>query len=329
MPVLDLHAHWFPQTWVDLLVKEGAENGARMSKTEKGHWQIDIAGVALKSIFRPDMIDPTIMLKNMDHAKVDARAMSLTNPMVYWAPPAFGLKLSQSYNDACAELHRAHPDRFMGAMMLPLQAPDLAVKEMERAAKLPGMKAVYMAMHVGGRNIDDKPLWPVYERAEALGLPLCLHPVNPLAGERMRQYHMRNLCGNPMEAGIAAGALIFGGVLDAFPKLEVMLPHAGGPFPWLIGRFDHGAAVRKELKHMKRPPSDYLRRFHYDTVSHEPRIIRFLIDLVGADRVVVGSDYNFDMGYEQPVDFVEKISGLSEKERKLILGENAARFLKL
>jgi aminocarboxymuconate-semialdehyde decarboxylase len=329
MPVVDLHAHWFPQSWVDLLVKEGAENGAKMAKTERGNWQIDIAGVALKSIFRPDMIDPAIMLKNMDGAKVDARAMSLTNPMVYWAPPAFGLKLSQVYNDASSELHRAHPDRFLGTIMLPLQAPELAVKELDRAAKLPGMKAVYMAMHVGGRNIDDKPLWPVYERAQALGLPLCLHPVNPLAGERMGEYHMRNLCGNPMEAGIAAGALIFGGVLDAFPKLEVMLPHAGGPFPWLIGRFDHGAAVRKELKHMKRPPSDYLRRFHYDTVSHEPRIIRFLIDLVGADRVVLGSDYNFDMGYEQPVDFVEQIPGLTEKERKLILRENAARLLRL
>jgi aminocarboxymuconate-semialdehyde decarboxylase len=329
MPVVDLHAHWFPQSWVDLLVKEGAENGATMTKTGKGHWQIDIAGVALKSIFRPDMIDPAIMLKSMDSARVDARAMSLTNPMVYWAPPAFGLKLSQCYNDACAELNRAHPDRFLGTIMLPLQAPELAVKEMERAAKLPGMKAVYMAMHVGGRNIDDKPLWPVYERAEALGLPLCLHPVNPFAPERMKPYHMRNLCGNPMEAGLAAGSLIFGGVLDAFPKLDVMLPHAGGPFPWLIGRFDHGAAVRKELAHMRRPPSDYLRRFYYDTVSHEPRIIRFLIDLVGADRVVVGSDYNFDMGYEQPVDFVERIPGLTDKERQLILAENAARLLRL
>ena len=329
MPVVDLHAHWFPQPWVDLLAKEGAENGAKMAKTGEGHWQIDIAGVALKSVFRPDMIDPAIMLGNMDKAKVDARAMSLTNPMVYWAPPAFGLKLSQCYNDACAELHRAHPDRFLGTIMLPLQAPDLAVKEMERAANLPGMNAVYMAMHVGGRNIDYKPLWPVYERAEALGLPLCLHPVNPFAPERMKPYHMRNLCGNPMEAGLAAGSLIFGGVLDAFPKLEVMLPHAGGPFPWLIGRFDHGAAVRRELKHMKQPPSAYLRRFHYDTVSHEPRIIRFLIDLVGADRVVVGSDYNFDMGYEQPVDFVEKIPGLTAQERRLILTENARRLLRL
>ena len=329
MNSLDLHAHWFPQSWVDLLVKEGAGNGGKMSKTEKGHWQIDIEGVALKSVFRPDMIDPAIMLKSMDGAKVDARAMSLTNPMVYWAPPAFGLKLAQTWNEASSAVCQKHPGRFIGTIQLPMQAPDLAVKEMERAAQLPGMKAVYMAMHVGGKNIDAKPLWPVYEKAEALGLPLCLHPVNPFAPERMKPYHMRNLCGNPMEAGLAAGSLIFGGVLDAFPKLEVMLPHAGGPFPWLIGRFDHGAAVRKELAHMKRPPSDYLRRFYYDTVSHEPRIIRFLIDLVGADRVVVGSDYNFDMGYEQPVDFVEKIPGLTEKERKLILTENAARLLRL
>ena len=329
MPILDLHAHWFPEAWIDLLVKEGAANGVRMTRTDKGHWQFDVDGVPLKSIFRPDMIDPSIMLANMNGAKVDARAMSLTNPMVYWAPPAFGLKLARAYNDACADLHRAHPDRFLGTIMLPLQAPDLAVAELDRAAKLPGMRAAYMAMHVGGRNVDEKALWPVYERCEALGLPVFMHPVNPLGGERMGEYHLRNLCGNPYESGIAAASLIFGGVLDAFPKLDFMLPHAGGPFPWLIGRYDRGVAVRRELKHMKQPASAYLRRFHYDTVSHHPKIIRYLIDLVGADRVVVGSDYNFDMGYEQPVDFVEQVPGLSARERELILRENAARLLRL
>ena len=329
MPVLDLHAHWFPQRWIDLLVEEGAANGVTMKRTAQGHWQFDVEGIPLKSIFRPDMIDPAIMLKNMNDARVDARAMSLTNPMVYWAPPAFGLKLAQAYNDACAALHQAHPDRFLGTIMLPLQAPDLAVRELDRAAKLPGMRAVYMAMHVGGRNIDDRPLWPVYERAQALGLPLCLHPVNPFGGERMREYHMRNLCGNPMEAGIAAASLIFGGVLDAFPKLDVLLPHAGGPFPWLSGRYDRGVEVRKELEHMKQPASAYLRRFYYDTVSHNPKIIRFLIDFVGADRVVVGSDYNFDMGCDRPVDFVEQVPGLTEREKTLVLKENAARLLRL
>jgi len=329
MPIFDLHAHWFPQPWIDLLEREAHMNGARFTRNSKGHPTIDIDGVPLKSVFRPDMVEPGIMLANMNAAKVDVRAMSLTNPMVYWAPPAFGLKLSQAYNDACAALHAGHPDRFIGTIMLPLQAPDLAVQELERAAKLPGMRAVYMAMHVGGKNVDDHALWPVYARCEALGLPIMMHPVNPLGIERMRQFHLRNLCGNPYEAGIAAASLIFGGVLDAFPRLDFMLPHAGGTFPWLIGRFDRGVAVRKELSHMKQPASAYLRRFYYDTVSHEPRLIRFLIDLVGADRVVVGSDYNFDMGYDRPVDFVDRVPGLSERERKLILSDNAARLLRL
>src|ERR1700752_773243 len=162
MPVIDLHAHWFPQPWIDLLLKEAEANGARMGRNEKGPAMIDIIGVPLKSVFRPDMIEPAIILKSMNDAGVDVRALSLTNPMVYWAPPAFGLKLSQAYNDACAAAYKEYQGRFRGPIMLPLQAPELAVKELERAAKLPGMCSAYMAMHVDGRNLHDKPLWPVW-----------------------------------------------------------------------------------------------------------------------------------------------------------------------
>lgn len=329
MRAIDVHAHWFPPEWVSLLEQEGAANGATMGRNPKGHVSIQLPGVALVSSFPPDMIDLDVMVRAMDDASVDVRALSLTNPMVYWAPPTFGLKLSQAFNDACAAGHRAHPDRILGTIMLPMQAPELAVRELERAATLPGMRAAYMAMHVGGRNLDDKALWPVFERCEALGLPICLHPVNPCCSERMREFHMRNLLGNPYEAGIAAASLIFGGVLDAFPKLDFVLPHAGGTFPWLIGRFDRGVEVRRELKHMKQPASAYLRRFYYDTISHHPGIMRALIDLVGADRVLIGSDYNFDVGYQRPTDFVDRIPGLTSRERELIFGENAARLLRL
>lgn len=165
---------------------------------------------------------------------------------------------------------------------------------------------------------------------EALGLPLSLHPVNPCCIERMRNFHMRNLIGNPHEAAIAAASLIFGGVLDDFPRLDVVLPHAGGSFPWLIGRYDNGVATRsRELGHMKKPASAYLRRFYYDTISHNPQIMRFLMEMVGADRVVVGSDYNFDAGYSRPVAFVDTIPGLSQRERAMILSENAADVLRL
>jgi len=122
---------------------------------------------------------------------------------------------------------------------------------------------------------------------------------------------------------------VFGGVMDAFPKLVVMLPQAGGTFPWLIGRFDRGVQVRKELQHMKQPASAYLRRFYYDTVSHHPLIMKFLTELVGTDRVVLGSDYNQDMSCERPVEFVASVPGLSQRDRELILEGNAKRLLRL
>jgi len=160
-------------------------------------------------------------------------------------------------------------------------------------------------------------------------MPIFLHPVAPVGRERTRKYHLGNFIGNPVETGIAAASLVFGGVMDAFPKLDVMLPHAGGIFPALIGRMDHGATVRPECKHMTRPPSSYLRRFHYDTITHGDAILMNLIRQVGADRVVMGSDCPADMSYTRPVDVVERLGELSGNERDAIVGGNAARLLKL
>jgi len=329
MSAVDVHAHWFAPEWVDLLEREADANGARMGRNDRGHSTISIPGVALVSSFPPDMMDLDWMVRAMDEAGIAVRLFSLTNPMVNWATPEFGARLARAFNDACAAAYEKHPGRFRGAMTLPMQSPEAALRELERAAGLPGICAVYMAMHINGRNLDDEAFWPVYERCEALGLPLCLHPVNPCGIERMRRYHMRNLIGNPHEAAIAAADLIFGGVLDAFPRLEVVLPHAGGSFPWLIGRWDNGVRTRKELARMRQPASAYLRRFYYDTISHHPGIMRCLADLVGFDRIVVGSDYNMDAGYSRPVEFVDRIPGLTERERKLVLEENGARLLGL
>ena len=265
----------------------------------------------------------------MDAAGVDIHALSETSPMVYWATPAFGLKLSQVYNDALSAAHQKYPTRFVGLMTLPMQAPDLAVQELERAAKLPGIHGVYIATEINGKNLDDKSFWPVYARCEALGLPLLLHPIDPVGADRMRSYYLRNFIGNPTDTGIAAASLIFGGVMDAYPKLDVVLPHAGGIVPILIGRWDHGSGVRPETKHMTKAPSAYLRRFYYDTISHNPQIMLNIVRQVGADRVVLGSDHPADMSVERPVDFVESIPDLSRSERELILGGNAKRLLRI
>ena len=186
-----------------------------------------------------------------------------------------------------------------------------------------------MATHIMGRNLDEPDFWPVFACCEELGLPVFLHPVNPVGAERMRKYHLRNLIGNPTDTAIAAASLIFGGVLDRFPQLDIVLPHAGGTLPALIGRWDHGAKVRKELAHMKQAPSSYLRRFHYDTITHDSDILTNLIEQVGADRVMMGSDCPADMSYTHPVDVVEGLIDVPENERRLILGLNATRLLKL
>jgi aminocarboxymuconate-semialdehyde decarboxylase len=327
MTHIDIHAHWYPEEWIALLEAEGPGIGAKIGRNERGH--VTFAVPQYKATFQRSYIDLVARLQAMDDARVDVHALSLTQPMVYWAPPEFGLKLARVYNDGLAAAHARYPDRFMGLATLPMQAPELAVEEAQRASALPGIRGVYIATHVMGRNLDEPEFRPVFACCEALGLPVFLHPVNPVGGDRMRKYHLRNLIGNTTETGIAAASLIFGGVLDAFPRLDIVLPHAGGVLPALIGRMDHGTTVRSELSHMKRPPSSYLRRFHYDTISHDDVALMNLIRQVGVDRVLMGSDCPADMSYTQPVDVVDRLSALSRSERKAVLGGNAARLMKL
>jgi aminocarboxymuconate-semialdehyde decarboxylase len=326
--VIDIHAHWYPQKWLDLVERESAGNGAiKIDRNPRGLLQLFIPGLTVT--FQPRYTDIPSRLKAMDAQGVTMHAMSLTQPMVYWAEPAFGLKLSQAFNDACAALHLIYPERFVGLATLPMQAPELAVLEVERAAKLLGIRGVYMSTHVLGKNLDEREFWPVYAKCEALGLPIFLHPTNTLGADRMGRYYLRNFIGNPTESAIAAGSLMFSGVLDAHPKLDVVLPHSGGTFPILIGRWDHGATVRQEVKDLKSPPSHYLRRFHYDTVAHNREILMNLVRQVGADRVVCGTDFPADMAVGDPVHTVEALTELPERDRDLILRRNAARLLKL
>jgi aminocarboxymuconate-semialdehyde decarboxylase len=326
---IDTHAHWYPRAFIAALERGAARHGAEMGRTREGYPVFSLPGLEPKSVMRPSMVEPELMLAAMDRRRVDAYVLSLTNPMVYWAPPEYGLELARTWNDACAEVHRAWPQRFIGTIQLPMQAPQLALSELERAARLPGMRALYLATHINGKNLDAPEFRPVFARCEALGLPVFLHPLYPCGGARIARHFMRNLCGNPYETGLAAASLALGGVLDECPRLTVMLPQAGGAFPWLAGRFDRGWKVRAELKHLRRRPSSYLRRFYYDTITHDPRILRFLIELVGADRIVLGSDYDQDMQCERPVAFVESVPGLGRRERSLILGGNARRLLRL
>src|SRR3954449_3681501 len=327
MTTVDIHAHWDPEEWLALFSKDGAQEGASLERKEGGGFMLRAKNITNAFDERFVVVDERV--KAMDQRRIDVHALSLTTPMVYWASSALGLALSQAFNDAASAAHRKHPQRLVGLAMVPMQAPDLAVRELERAAKLPGIKGMYLATNVNGEELDERKFWDVYAKCEELGWAIFLHPVDTIGQERTKKFYLKNLCGNPYDTGIAVAHLIFGGVMDRFPKLEVNLPHAGGTFPWLIGRWDHGTKVRPELKHLKQPPSAYLRRFTYDTIGHDERINAALVRLVGADRVTLGSDYCFDMGLDDPLATVNRIAGLSPEDKERICGGNALKLLRL
>jgi aminocarboxymuconate-semialdehyde decarboxylase len=325
MKTIDIHAHWYPQEWLDLFAKDGPKEDAALERTPGGY---KLKAKHITNAFDDKFVDLKNRIEQMDAKGIDVHALSLTTPMVYWASPALGLALSQAFNDAAAAAHKKYPQRFFGLAMLPMQDPAAAMKELERAAKLPGMRGLYLATNVNNLELDEKRFWDIYGKCEELGWTIYLHPVDTVGQDRTKKYYLKNLCGNPYDTGIAAAHLIFGGVLDRFEKLGFNLPHAGGTMPGLIGRWDHGTKVRPELKHMKRAPSEYLRRFTYDTIGHDDRINANLVRLVGADRVTLGSDYCFDMGLDDPLATVRRLS-LKNDEYEMIAGKNAARLLHL
>ncbi len=325
---IDTHAHYFPQSYIDLIAQHGKHVGTTVTVDDKGVTFIQVGLHLRTGPITRTFIDLDERLKIMDQQGVGMQALSLTQPMVYWADDELGTQLCVALNDAISAAHLAHPSRLIGFACLPMQNPTLAVKELERAAKLPGIKGVYFATAVRDRELSDRSFWPVYERCEALGLPIFLHPMM-INNERLKQFYLVNLCGNPFDTAIAASHLIYGGVLDAFPKLEVSLPHAGGVLPILRGRLDRGFETRAECKTISKPPSSYLKRFTYDTITYDEALLEDLIKLVGADRILVGSDYCFDIAYEEPVRFLDGVKSLTAEQKQQILWNNAAKLLKL
>jgi aminocarboxymuconate-semialdehyde decarboxylase len=326
---IDIHSHFFPESYLRLIEKEGASVGARIDRSNPNGVAIVINGTPTPPL-GPAYWDLEARLKAMNRTGVGVQALSLTAPMVYFAGSAFARRLAQAFNDSCAEADSAHPDRFVGCATLPMQEPTAAVAELERAARLPGMRAVYLGTNVNGRELSDAAFTPMFERCQEYELPVLLHPLNVVGAPRLQPFYLNNLLGNPFDSAVAAAHLVLGGVLDRFPRLQVCLPHAGGAMPYLFGRLQHGQRVRPEARdRARRPFSAYLRRFTYDTISHSPEALRYLIGLVGPDRVMLGSDFCFDMGYERPRDIITKRLGLKNADQARILRGNAARLLGL
>jgi aminocarboxymuconate-semialdehyde decarboxylase len=324
---IDIHAHYFPQTYLDLFNTEGQRYSAEFRMTDQGFFFKTPA--ESNGPLPAKFIDLKQRLADMDAQGVAVHALSLTGPMVYWADGEFSHKLAGTWNDAAVAAHQANPDRFVVLATLPMLDPDRAVDELNRVSKLPGVRGVYMGTNIEGRDLDDPLFEPIFTRIEALGLPVFLHPLPPiLGGKRLQPLSLTNLLAYPLDTTVAASHLIFGGVLDRHPNLLIVLPHAGGALLNIVGRLDHGWNVIPAAKHSAQTPSAYLHRFMYDTIAHSKPLMEYIISQVGVDRIMMGSDYCFPVGYDHPVEVVEELH-LSPDQRKMILGGTAAKILKL
>jgi len=280
----------------------------------------------------PKLSGVDLRLKDMDRMGIDVQAVSpAPNQTYYWTDAGEGQELARAVNERIAEICGKYPERFVGLGTVPLQDPDLAVSELIHCVKTLGMRGVEINPNVNGLDLSDRRLGleAFFARAQELDVVIFMHPIGFTQGERLLDHYFNNVIGNPLETTVAASHLIFDGVMDRYPKLKVVLPHAGGYLAHYWARMDHAWRARPDCRvSIKRKPSSYLEKFYFDTITFDRGMLKNLVERFGADHVVLGTDYPYDMGMEHPVDFIEKTK-LSASEKKQIMGGNAARLLKL
>jgi aminocarboxymuconate-semialdehyde decarboxylase len=279
----------------------------------------------------PKLSDIEVRLKDMDRMGIDIQAVSpAPNQTYYWADPGLGAELARMVNERLAGIVAAHAGRFVGLGTIPLQNVELAVAELEHCVKRLGLRGVEINPSVNGMELTDArlDLERFFAKAQALGAVIFMHPIGFTHGERLVDHYFNNVIGNPLETTVAASHLIFDGVMERYPKLKVVLPHAGGYLAHYWARMDHAHRARPDCRTViRKAPSSYLKKFYFDTIAFDPRILRQMADQYGTGHLLLGTDYPYDMGVDDPVGFIEKVPGLSAAEKKQIMGGNAARLL--
>ena len=325
-PTIDVHAHHVSDELVAAVRSAPDRFGARLEPNGDGRERLVFEdGRAIRPVF-PRLREMAPRLVAMDEAGVDVQVISTWMDLVgYWITMPKGREWARLQNDTIAQTAREEPARLLPMGTLPLQDPAAAVEELSYCARQLGMRAVEVGTNVNGRPLDDPGYDPVWAAAQELDLLVFLHPLEPAGEERMRRYWQFNSVGNPLETTLAATSLIYGGVLDRFPRLSVCLAHAGGFLPYQIGRYDRGHEMHEVCRGCVAPPSAYLDRFFYDTISFSTSVLEFLASVVGPERMVLGTDYPFDFGDPLAPRRVAEMAGLTEAQRRGIMGGTMAR----
>jgi aminocarboxymuconate-semialdehyde decarboxylase len=281
----------------------------------------------------PKLSSIEVRLKDMDRMGIDIQAVSpAPHQTYYWADPGEGQELARMVNERLAGIVAKWPDRFVALGTVPLQNAELAVSELTYCVKTLGLRGVEINPSVNGMDLTDQKLNldRFFAKAQELDVVIFMHPIGYTQGERLMDHYFNNVIGNPLETTVAASHLIFDGVMERYPKLKVLLPHAGGYLAHYWARMDHAWKARPDCRTViKKKPSSYLEKFYFDTITFDRTMLKNMVDRYGADHVVLGTDYPYDMGMEHPVDFIGGTPGISTADKTKIMGGNAARLLKI
>jgi aminocarboxymuconate-semialdehyde decarboxylase len=279
----------------------------------------------------PKMIGPDQRIPDMDRMGIQVDALAIGPPQYYyWTEPSLGAELAELQNDHIAAMVAGHPDRFVGMATLPMQDPERAIQELERVTTKHGFPGASINTSMYGRDYDHPDYRPFWAKAQELDATIILHPQGYSDGARLTDYYMINVVGNPLDSTVATMKLIYGGVLEAFPELKIVVVHGGGYLPFYADRMDHAFEVRPECReNISQHPSEYLRKMYFDTMVFGDVALGYLVRLYGSDHVLLGTDYPYDMGETDPIGLIERVEGLDEDDIANIVGGNAARLLGL
>ena len=327
MRTIDIHTHVLTEETMGLLQKEAPKIAPKLTPIDADVAVLDVAGVPYRPFPRGGF-DIERRFADMAAAEVEVHLLSATPQTYYYdQEPALAAACAALQNDQIAKLVKEHPERFIGVATLPIQAPQRAADELARAVRSLGLRGAMIGSNALGKNLDDPSFEPLWAVAAELGAFMLIHPVNVAGVDRLRSYYLNNLIGNPLDTTIAAACLVFGGVLERYPTLKVLLVHGGGFVPYQAGRWAHGWHVRPEPKvNVKRSPEPWIDRFYYDTILHAKPQLEFLVSSVGPARVLLGSDYPYDMGTGECVRQVKALS-IGEADKAKVLCDNARTLL--